>query len=111
MTNLIRPFPLSPIQTFYIAVEGLGQCVFDNPIDNGDKIFDRIIDASTTHNLKSFIRIGSSIFINFVTQDDEDGKMLDADDVGLLYNWLIYTPPTDQEIIDEFLDEYTTKIK
>lgn len=107
MNIKIRPFPLSPIQAFYINVEGLGLWVFDNPKVNGDKIFDRIIDSSTTHNFKSMTRVGSSIFINFVTQDDEDGRMLDVDDVDVLYKWLIYTPPTDQEIIDGFLDEYT----
>lgn len=107
MNIRIRPFPLSPIQTFYINVEGLGQWVFDNPKVNGNKIFDRIIDSSTTHNLKSFTRVGSSIFINFVQQDDEDSRILAEDDVGLLYKWLAYTPPTDQELIDEFLDEYT----
>lgn len=107
MTNIIKPFKLQPFQTFYIAVEGLGQWVFENPKVNGNKIFDRIIDSSTTHNLKSFTRVGSSIFINFVTQDDEDSLILDADDVGTLYNWLCVKPKTDQEVIDEFLEEYS----
>lgn len=101
----IRPFPLSPVQTFYINVESVGQWVFENPKENGNKIFDRIIDSSTTHNLKSFTRVGSSIFINFVTQDD--GQMLDVDDVNVLFRWLCSKPLSDEELIDEFLENYS----
>ena len=49
------------------------------------------------------------IFINFVTQDDEEGKMLDADDVQILYRWLVLQP-TEEEIIDEIVDEVSEEL-
>lgn len=101
--NKIKPFKLYSFHTFYINVEGVGQWVFEKPNENGDKIFDRIIDSSTTHNLKSITRIDNNIFFNFVTQDDEEGRMLDVDDVDVLYKWLIYTPSSDQDFIDDYL--------
>lgn len=111
MNNLIKTFKLQTFHTFYINVEGVGQWVFENPKVNGNKIYDRITDSLLTHNFKSMTRIGSSIFINFVHQDDEDGKIIDTEDIGTLYTWLCVKPKTDQEIIDEFLDEYTMENK
>ena len=109
MTNIIKPFVLNKLQTFYINVEGVGWFVIENPKNNGEKIFDRIVDSSTSHNLKCMVKLGFSIFINFVTQDDEEGKMLDADDVQILYRWLVMQP-TEEEIIDEIVDEVAEEL-
>ena len=109
MTNIIKPFILNKLQTFYINVEGVGQFVIENPKNNGEKIFDRIVDSSTSHNLKCMDRSGFSIFIDFVTQDDEEGKMLDADDVQILYRWLVLQP-NEEEIIDEIVDEVSEEL-
>ena len=109
MTNIIKPFVLDKLQTFYINVEGVGQFVIENPKNNGEKIFDRIVDSSTSHNLKCMDKQGFSIFINFVTQDDEEGKMLDADDVQILYRWLVLQP-TEEKIIDEIVDEVSEEL-
>ena len=103
--NIIKPFKLYPFHTFYINVEGVGQWVFENPNGNGDKIFDRIIDSSFTHNLKSISRIDTKVFITFVTQDDEDGHAIDADDANLLYRWLCVKPLTEDEFVEQFLNE------
>lgn len=109
MTNIIKPFVLNKLQTFYINVEGVGQFVIENPKDNGEKIFDRIVDSSTSHNLKYMTKSGFFIFIVFVTQDDKDGKMLDADDVQILYRWLVLQP-NEEEIIDEIVDEVAEEL-
>lgn len=104
MTNIIKPFKLYPFNTLYIDVEGVGRWVFENPNENGDKIFDRIIDSSLTHNLKSILRLDSGIYLTFVTQDDEDGRMLDEDDVDILYRWLCVKPLTEDEFVEQFLN-------
>lgn len=95
---------LLPFNDVVLLVEGFEQKWFYNPItqQTANNIFDAILNASYTHNLKSIKRSTNSfdiITLTFVERDDEDGIELDPEDIELLAKWLgIIPPPTIDEI-------------
>lgn len=110
-TELNKLPQLNHFQTIFINVEGLGQWAFEDPIQNRDKIFDRLVESSLSHKFLSVHRdfskiLGDTIHFTFVTDDDFYGVVWTDKEVEVIAKWLnILKQPTMDELIDEVMNE------